>query len=230
MNKLLIYFIDNKYTKLYEQIVKRAQSEHRKKLKPLHDDYIYYEYHHIIPVSVDSTYSDFTKHPWNKVLLTAREHFLCHYLLCKMVSINSIQWHSLVRAFTFMYSGSHQQYRYYNSRLYERARKNIGIVMSTAQSGVKNSQYNTIWVSNIQTQTCIKIPKADLIAYTNKGYIKKRIINWDSFIKRKNQLDQHRIDKIQTRINRINGTIDQLSKERKQLTDKLASYLHNDNN
>ena len=67
-------FIDNKYTKWYYAIVQNAN------LRVLPED-IYVEKHHIIPCSLDG---DNSKE--NLVKLTAREHFVCHLLLTKMVT------------------------------------------------------------------------------------------------------------------------------------------------
>ena len=68
----MIIFIDNKYTKLYYNIIAKAKS----RILPKID---YKEKHHIVPKSLggDNTID-------NKVSLTAREHFICHWLLTKM--------------------------------------------------------------------------------------------------------------------------------------------------
>jgi len=62
------------YEKIYNQIIKRAQSENRKK-----GSGVYYERHHIIPRCIGGT-----NDTENLVLLTAREHFICHKLLCEI--------------------------------------------------------------------------------------------------------------------------------------------------
>lgn len=64
-------FIHNKSFKVYNQIIEKAKSESRKKGQG-----IYYESHHILPTALGG--SD-TKE--NKVLLTGKEHYLCHRLL-----------------------------------------------------------------------------------------------------------------------------------------------------
>lgn len=64
----------NKYQKIYNQIINRALSEKRNKRKTL-----YFESHHIIPKCLGGA-DDNT----NRVLLTAREHFIVHKLLCLM--------------------------------------------------------------------------------------------------------------------------------------------------
>jgi hypothetical protein len=77
-------FIDNKYTRWYYSIVNNATSRTTSE---------YTEKHHIIPRSFFKYIPDLLNavsgnpdsHN-NIVLLTAREHFICHWLLTKMVS------------------------------------------------------------------------------------------------------------------------------------------------
>ena len=69
-------FIDNKYTKFYMNIINNAQILNRKK-----GCGTYLEAHHIIPSSIGGN-----NLKGNKVLLTAREHFICHRLLTKMTT------------------------------------------------------------------------------------------------------------------------------------------------
>ncbi len=61
-------FKQNKYTKWYNNIVLNAQNRSK-------DPSIYYESHHIVPQCMGGI---------ETVLLTAREHFICHMLLTKM--------------------------------------------------------------------------------------------------------------------------------------------------
>jgi hypothetical protein len=65
-------FIDNKYTRIYYNIIDRA----RTRTLPLE---IYTESHHVIPRSIGGNNAK-----ENIVKLTAREHFICHWLLVKM--------------------------------------------------------------------------------------------------------------------------------------------------
>ena len=74
-NKIL----HNKYSKWYFDIVKNARNLNRIKSK-----HTYYELHHILPKSVFPDYSSLKTNEWNGVLLTPKEHFICHYLLTKM--------------------------------------------------------------------------------------------------------------------------------------------------
>lgn len=208
---------NNKYLHWYISIINKAASEARIKTSEL-----YYEKHHILPSCVFPEYSNLREHKWNGVLLTPREHFICHYLLCKTVAEQSYIWVKFTRAFTFMWSSnSRHKQRYFNSRLYNLARKNIGTIMSQEQSGDKNSQYGTCWVSNPSTKHCCKIPKGEINTYLNKGYIQRRIVNWDSYQSDYDLIEAKRQNKIQKNNDKIIRQIlnlkDQIRKLEKQL-------------
>jgi hypothetical protein len=80
------------YKEVYDRICSKAKSENRVKGKG-----VYYEAHHIIPKSHggDGLVSQYKWHP-NVVLLTAKEHFLAHRLLCrvfpKSLSLRKAWW------------------------------------------------------------------------------------------------------------------------------------------
>ena len=74
--------IHNKYHQWYLSIIAKAVSDGRKKhYKTSNKDYKYFERHHIIPKSCGGT-----NETSNLVLLTAREHFVCHILLTKFTT------------------------------------------------------------------------------------------------------------------------------------------------
>lgn len=79
-------FISNKYSKYYYNIISNALQANRKKLSKNNEHFIYYESHHIIPKSIRQEFKNLTTNPWNKVLLTPKEHFICHLLLTKMLT------------------------------------------------------------------------------------------------------------------------------------------------
>lgn len=83
------------YQRIYDQIVDRARKEKRVKIK----GGIYYEAHHIVPKCIggEGHVRQWKTHP-NIVLLTAREHFICHWLLCRIYPKNR----KLGHAFWFM--------------------------------------------------------------------------------------------------------------------------------
>jgi hypothetical protein len=64
------------HQKVYEDIICNARSLNRKKLKKTDLNYVYYDNHHIIPECIGGL--DIKE---NKVLLTGREHYVCHKLL-----------------------------------------------------------------------------------------------------------------------------------------------------
>lgn len=72
-------FIQNKYTVWYDRIIHNVQLQNRTRLKKGHPEYVYYERHHILPKSMGGTDDKI-----NLVLLTPKEHFICHLLLTKM--------------------------------------------------------------------------------------------------------------------------------------------------
>lgn len=97
-------YLQNKYTLIYFSIIERA------KLRTLTG---YTELHHIIPKSLGGSNSKD-----NLVKLTAREHFVCHLLLTKMVE--SASKNKMVYALWMMIKGNKNQKRNFqiNSRLY----------------------------------------------------------------------------------------------------------------
>ena len=70
----IMIFIQNKYTRIYYSIISNAKS------RTLPED-TYTEKHHIIPKSLGGSNAKD-----NLVVLTAREHYICHRLLVKMLA------------------------------------------------------------------------------------------------------------------------------------------------
>jgi hypothetical protein len=105
-------FIDNKYTRIYYAIIDRAQT------RTLPCD-VYAEKHHIIPRSLSGNNSK-----ENIAVLTAREHFLCHWLLVKMTEDAAKR--SMSHALRMMLAkspGRHEGRYTPNSKLYEIIKK-----------------------------------------------------------------------------------------------------------
>ena len=122
-------YLKNKYTIIYYQIINMA------KLRKMPIGY--YERHHIIPKSLGGT-----NKKENLVNLTAREHFICHWLLTKMVDDQNSKW-KMINALGFMIWGENEKQQRYkiNSRLYEQLRKKHSEQKSWAQHGEKNGFY-----------------------------------------------------------------------------------------
>lgn len=65
---------------IYNSIIENAKSKNRIKLKKNNINYVYYETHHILPKCLNGS-----NDKDNLVLLTAKEHYICHKLLNKKI-------------------------------------------------------------------------------------------------------------------------------------------------
>ena len=107
-----IEILDNKYCRWYTQLVVRAKN------RTLPDE-VYKERHHVIPRSLGGSNAK-----ENIVNLTAREHFVCHWLLVKMTTNNPRI--KMIYALRMMRAEHHAQTRYnsiFTSRVYEYYKK-----------------------------------------------------------------------------------------------------------
>ena len=104
-------FIENKYARWYFQIVEKAHDQGRAKAKG-----DYFEKHHVVPKSLGGSNT-----PDNLVLLTFREHFICHRLLCKMTSGSSKR--KMQHAVATMARKSCDQHRNITARHFEIAKR-----------------------------------------------------------------------------------------------------------
>jgi hypothetical protein len=118
-------FTNNKYYKWYNNII--AAARFRTELPD------YYELHHIVPRSLGGT-----NVPENLVNLTAKEHFVCHYLLTKFATGND--YHKMVYACQGMRRARDYQDRYINSRLYAVVKKEAARIQSERFLGKKLSE------------------------------------------------------------------------------------------
>ena len=123
--------IFSKYFKIYNQIIDNRISN------PLNFDE-YGEHHHIIPKSLGG--DDNTT---NIVKLSAREHYLCHYLLTKF--LENEQKHKMIYAFNMMNFSSETHSRVFNSLLYENNKKKMSIIRSNEMQGSKNPCFNFLY-------------------------------------------------------------------------------------
>lgn len=112
------------HQKIYNSIVETAKTKNRVKLKKNQKGYVYYEKHHIIPKCMNGSDDEI-----NLVLLTAKEHYLCHKLLTYIYSN-----YKIALAFfrmTFDKQGKHK----ISSRDYQYAKE----ILSSQMSGKKLS-------------------------------------------------------------------------------------------
>ena len=127
------------YQKIHDDLVEHCKNQVLPKT-------VYTEKHHIIPRSLGGSDT-----PDNLVKVTARQHFILHALLFFIAkrSGDTEASQKMAHAWNLMRSNpTANKARYINSRLFEAAREDISKRMSVLQSGKKNSQYNTMWITN----------------------------------------------------------------------------------
>lgn len=136
------------YDRIYSEIIINRKS----------NPYIgYTEKHHILPRSLGGN-----NKAENIVRLSAREHFICHWLLVKIYTHDKINYPKMVKAFSMMcftHNKEKQQRYKVNSRLFQKYKIELSNILSNAQSGDKNSQFGKKWISNIELKQSIRISK-----------------------------------------------------------------------
>jgi len=168
------------YEKIYKNIILK-----RKVLVPNE----YYEKHHILPRSMGGK-----DNKENIVCLTAKEHFLCHLLLIKIYR-HTKYFYKAVNMFNMMFSQSKNQLRYINGKWYEKYRSDFAKKMSFQQQGSKNSNFGNTWVSCLETKKSIIIPRNELDKYLSLGYVHKRVVDFDRYIKEENLKKQREYER-----------------------------------
>jgi len=118
----------DKYTCWYNQIVERAR-------RRITEDYT--EAHHIQPRSLGGT-DDID----NLVELTAREHFICHWLLVKMTK--GEDHYKMLNALRMMRAEKHGQQRY-ETKITSRVYESIKIEYARLQSKRLRGKNNPMW-------------------------------------------------------------------------------------
>jgi hypothetical protein len=118
----------NKYEKWYQAITARGQT------RVLNE---YTETHHIQPVSLGGADT-----PENLTRLTAREHFICHWLLTKITTGEAR--HKMLNALRMMRAENPQQQRYktkITARVYAKLKTEYSQLQSERYSGEGNPMY-----------------------------------------------------------------------------------------
>ncbi len=118
----------NKYEKWYKNITDNARGRLLE---------TYTEQHHVIPKSLGGP-----DEPDNIVYLTAREHFICHWLLTKIYT--GKDKHKMLNALRMMRAENPNQQRYktkITSRVYENLKKEYSILQSKKHLGKNNPMY-----------------------------------------------------------------------------------------
>jgi len=117
-------FKDNKYTKIYISLIER--SINRKDLSG------YCEVHHILPKCIFPQYKNLSVSEWNAAKLTAREHFIAHKLLIKIVDENTNAYYKMISAFGAMVRSKK---RFLSSREYDECRRAFAKALSFKRKG-----------------------------------------------------------------------------------------------
>lgn len=123
-------FTDNKYTSIYYSIILRAQSR-------VLNNGVYFEKHHIIPKSLGGN-----NRKENLVKLTAREHFIVHWLLPKMVVNKQHKWKMLNAFHCMCYRNNDINKRYrITNRIFETIKHELSIARREQYKGENNPMF-----------------------------------------------------------------------------------------
>ena len=102
-----------------------------------HEGYV--ERHHICPRALFKEYIDFRDHPWNCAKLTARQHFIAHWILARLYG-NSM-WYAF-RMMCYCKRNYQERHITKSSRIYEEIKQNIDIADEIKEklslAGIKN--------------------------------------------------------------------------------------------
>jgi hypothetical protein len=215
---MLILFVEltninkhmNKYKQWYTNITEQAKNRQLKS---------YTESHHIIPRSLGgSNDAD------NLVNLTAREHFICHWLLVKMTT--GQEHHKMLNALRMMRAENPNQQRYttkITARVYESIKTEYSILQSERVRGNKNPMYGKKRTQKMN----------DAVSQANKGRIpsKEQIDNLKtalaertaSGVKRKEYSKEYREERSKKYSGEGNPRygVEVLDNTRKKIGDKL---------
>lgn len=150
----------------------------------------YVEKHHILPKCMGGT-----DDPANLVNLTAREHFIAHLLLVKIYP----QKYSLIKAVNMMCMANPRQDRSMN-RMYGWLKEKFSDEISRSQSGTGNSQHGLMWIHNIDLKQNKKVYKNTKIP---SGWQKGRIVNFDLWLLKQEEIRQRRNQKLEKQKEKI---------------------------
>jgi len=139
------------YQKIYDSIIENRKTQTVKEE--------YSETHHIIPKSIGGS-NNFN----NLVILTGREHFICHLLLVKIYK-NTPNYYKMVKAFFMMQTESKNQHRYITSRKYHKLQEDYSKFQSDSVVGKKNPMYGKVWC----------VPETDVNCTQRKPFLKHSI-------------------------------------------------------
>ncbi len=132
-------FNESKYTTYYYDIINKAKN------RTLSDD-IYTEKHHIIPKSLNGNNTQ-----ENLVILTLREHYICHWLLTKMFDHNK---NNIIKMHHALWNMINTRKNIkIPSRLYEQLKTKHYQIIKGSQTGEKNGFYGKTHTEEVK-QKC----------------------------------------------------------------------------
>lgn len=207
------------YKNIYYKIIENAKKETENGSRQLG----YFEKHHILPKSLGGSNDEN-----NLVKLTAREHFICHWLLVKMYDKGTNERYKMLCALWRMNNNGapDQKIHYINSRAYEKLRiefaERVSEINSKLQLGEQNSQYGTKWYTNRNTGESKKFKeKPDDIWLEGRNIFNKHEL-WS--IKTKKPLLWKNGKFCNTKLEFDKNRNDKIIKETKILWEKYCSY------
>jgi len=191
------------YERIYNQIVHKARSENRKRIK----GGAYYEGHHIIPKCMGGEGNAYdAQHP-NIILLTAKEHYIAHRLLCEIYPKSN----KLKFALRMMINGSGTKNRFKpSSRVYERLRKEYNKIPFSEETRKKMSESH---IGKVQSKETIQKRVNANMGRRNTEETKRKISE--------SNLGQKRSE--ETKRNISNGKKNISEETRKKLSNRIIS-------
>lgn len=88
----------------------------------------YTERHHILPRSMFPQFKNFRSHPWNKVNLTGRQHFIAHWILARAFGGN--MWQAF-HAMAYLHCDDNQRAFKVSSKTFEEIKVAMSDIMRT---------------------------------------------------------------------------------------------------
>ena len=150
------------YYNIYNSIINKRKNEKTSE---------YTEKHHILPKCLNGSDAHY-----NLVRLTAREHYICHWLLCKIYK-NNQNYFKLLAAFMRMHCANENHKRYFNSRTYAYAKQQYSKLCQDKVRGKNNPNYGHVWIYNTELNINKTISMQELSEWLQKGWVKGRLIN-----------------------------------------------------
>lgn len=147
------------YQRIYDAICNRAKDCLHERSNHKKNKQRYYEGHHIIPKCLGGTGKTY-EYKWhdNIVLLTAKEHFICHRLLCLIYPDNTKLKYALW-AMVNMKNNKQGNRHVVSGRVYDK---------------IKNDLYETVWKYRVPTNKGIS-PSAASIEKNRISHLGKKL-------------------------------------------------------